>query len=64
MIGEFAGAAQHVQELDGGVYIAQIGHIGPDGQQTVMSTMQREQETRRVRDVIARDCGPLPKETP
>ena len=43
---------------------AQIGHIGPDGQQTAMSTMQREQETRRVRDVIARDCGPLPKETP
>lgn len=43
---------------------AQIGQIGPDGQQTAMSTLQREQETRRVRDVIARDCGPLPKETP
>lgn len=39
-----------------------LAQIGPDGQQSTMSKMQREQDTRRVRDIIARDCGPLPKE--
>ncbi|VUZ25191.1 Uncharacterised protein [uncultured Comamonas sp.] len=39
-----------------------LAQIGPDGQRTTMSDLQRQQDIRRVQEVMARDCGPLPKD--
>ena len=39
-----------------------LAQISPDGQRTTMSDLQRQQDIRRVREIMARDCGPLPKD--
>ncbi len=40
----------------------ELSQIGADGQRVAMSKLQREQDIRRTREVVARDCGPAPKE--
>lgn len=41
---------------------AALAQPGADGQPTVMSSAQRQQEIRRMQDVVTRDCGPLKAE--
>jgi len=39
-----------------------LAQISPDGQRTTMSDLQRQQDIRRAQEIMARDCGPLPKD--